>query len=48
MNIYLRLRPSLRRPFRALCKSGPWSQSLRPGLSCWTPSGSLVLPQKPA
>src|SRR5207247_8383085 len=33
-------------PFQGFPQFGPWTQGLRPGLSCWTPSGSLVSRQK--
>src|SRR5881628_1085290 len=44
-SIYLELRlpPS---PFQGFLQSGPRTQGLRPGLSCWTPSGSLLSRQK--
>src|SRR5207247_6259570 len=46
-SIYLELRPnSLRRPFRAFRNLDLEPQGSRPGLSCLTPSGSLVSRQK--
>src|SRR5213592_1239042 len=46
-SIYLELRSnSLRRPFRAFRNLDLEPRGLRPGLSCWTPSGSLVSRQK--
>jgi len=46
-SIYLELGPnSLRRPFRAFRNLDLEPQGSRPGLSCWTPSGSLVSRQK--
>jgi len=33
-------------PFQGFPQSGPWTQGSRPGLSCLTPSGSLVSRQK--
>ncbi len=46
-SIYLELGPnSLRRPFRAFRNLDLEPQGSRPGLSCWTSSGSLVSRQK--
>jgi len=46
-SIYLGLRPNFPAPpFQGFLQSGPWTQGLRPGLSCWTPLGSLVSRQK--